>query len=160
VKEPWTPSDQPPVRKGRPHGHVPGSRTYKRHGGTAAIARIKLRGLDEVDKRTTAARAILAFKQDLSNALGGDLSPQKNIMVDLAARAHALVDHLDSWIFRQRKLITKDKKLLDVVVQRTRIADHLVRTLKDLGLDRVPRDVATLDSYVQEKYGNGAKEPT
>jgi len=103
------------------------------------MARIKLRGLSAIDRRTAAARATLAFKRELIAALGGEagLSPQRRKLIDLAARASLLLDHIDAWLFQQRSLVNaRAKTLLPVLVQRQAIADHLTRLLDKLGLDR------------------------
>ena len=103
------------------------------------MARIKLRGLSAIDRRTAAARATLAFKRELIAALGGEagLSPQRRKLIDLAARASLLLDHIDAWLFQQRSLVNaRAKTLLPVLVQRQAIADQLTRLLDKLGLDR------------------------
>src|SRR5262249_51238175 len=103
-------------------------RPYTRHGLTAPMVRIKLAGFSAIDRRTAAARATLAFKHELIAALGGEagLSPQRRKLIDLAARASLLLDHVDAWLFQQRSLVNaRAKTLLPVLVQRQAIADHL-----------------------------------
>src|SRR5215475_4973359 len=117
-------------------------RPYSRHGLTAPMVRIKLAGFGAIDRRTAAARATLAFKHELIAALGGeaDLSPQRRKLIDMAARASLLLDHIDAWLFQQRSLVNaRAKTLLPVLVQRQAIADHLTRLLDKLGLDRMPQ---------------------
>lgn len=89
-------------------------------------------------------------------ALGGDdaLSPQRRRLVDLAARAALLVDHVDAWLFTQRSLVNaRNRTLLPIVVQRVQLADHLARLLDKLGLERVPRKVPTLAEYLTSRNG-------
>ena len=132
------------------------ARTRSRHGLNAPMTRIKLRGFRAIDRRTVAARETLAFRSELVAALGGeaDLSPQRRRLVDLATRASLLLDHIDAWLFEQRSLINaRGKTLLPVLVQRQGLADHLVRLLDKLGLDRIPLKVTDLSAYVREKYG-------
>ena len=128
-----------------------------RHGLTVPMVRVKLRGFRALDRRMAGAREALGFKSELATALGGeaDLSPQRRRLVDLAARASLLVDHVDAWLFEQRSLVNaRAKTLLPVLVQRQALADHLARLLDKLGLDRVPQRVPALDEYVREKYGS------
>ena len=135
-------------------------RPYTRHGLNAPMARIRLRGFRAIDRRTAAARETLAFKSDLVAALGGevDLSPQRRKLVDMAARAALLLDHVDAWLFEQRSLVNaRAKILLPVLVQRHAIADHLARLLDKLGLDRVPQKVTDLQSYVATRYGGDGR---
>jgi hypothetical protein len=110
-------------------------RPYSRHGLNAPMARIKLRGFSAIDRRTAAAREHLAFRRELANALGGeaDLTPQQRKLIDLAARASALLDHVDAWLFQQPRLVNaRAKTLLPILVQRQALADHLVRLLDKL----------------------------
>jgi hypothetical protein len=103
------------------------------------MVRIKLAGFSAIDRRTAAARATLAFKHELIAALGGEthLSPQRRKLIDLAARASLLLDHIDAWLFQQRSLVNaRAKTLLPILVQRQAIADHVTRLLDKLGLDR------------------------
>ena len=70
-------------------------RSYTRHGLTAPMVKVKLAGFGAIDRRTAAARATLAFKNELIAALGGEagLSPQRRKLIDLAARASLLLPH-------------------------------------------------------------------
>ena len=133
-------------------------RPYSRHGLNAVKARVKLRGLAAIDMRTVAAREMIAFRDDLVSALGGEseLSPQRRKLVDLAARATLYLDHIDGWLAAQHSLINhRSRSVLPVLVQRQGLADHLARLLDKLGLDRVPRRVKSLNEYLAEKYTEG-----
>src|SRR5262249_7275843 len=99
-------------------------------------------------------RATLAFKQELIAALGGEaqLSPQRRKLIDMAARASLLLDHIDAWLFQQRSLVNaRAKTLLPVLVQRQAIADHLTRLLDKLGLDRVVKPIDLASYYADAK---------
>src|SRR5262245_23400800 len=107
-------------------------RSYTRHGLTAPMVKVKLAGFGAIDRRTAAARATLAFRTELVTALGGEaqLSPQRRKLIDMAARASMLLDHVDAWLFEQRRLINaRSKTLLPVLVQRQALAEHLARLL-------------------------------
>src|SRR5262245_4685178 len=115
-------------------------RSYTRHGLPAPMVKVQLAGFGAIDRRTVAARETLAFKHELIAALGGEarLSPQRRKLIDLASRASLLLDHIDAWLFQQRSLVNaRAKTLLPVLVQRQALADHLIRLLDKLGLDRV-----------------------
>jgi hypothetical protein len=130
----------------------------------AVKARVKLRGLAAIDMRTVAAREMVAFRDDLVSALGGEseLSPQRRKLVDLAARTTLYLDHIDGWLAAQHSLINqRTRSVLPVLVQRQGLADHLARLLDKLGLDRVPRRVKSLGDYLAEKYAEApANGPT
>jgi hypothetical protein len=117
------------------------------------MARVRLRGLTAIDRRTAAARGLLAFRDDLVAALGGDatLSPQRRKLIDLAARAALFLDHVDGWLTGQESLVNKrSRSVIPALVQRQSIADHLARLLDKLGLDRVPKRVQTIDDLVRD----------
>jgi hypothetical protein len=120
------------------------------------MVRIKLAGWRAIDRRTATARETLAFKRELVAALGGeaDLSPQRRKLVDMAARASLLLDHVDAWLFQQRSLVNaRAKTLLPVLIQRQALADHLARLLDKLGLDRQSQKVgptSTVRIYIPD----------
>jgi len=133
------------------------TRANSRHGLNAVKTRVALRGMAAIDMRTVAAREMLAFRNELVAALGGDteLSPQRRKLVDLASRAALYLDHLDAWLAEQHSLINRrSRSVLPVLLQRQTLADHLARLLDKLGLDRVPQKVSDLASYVERRYGD------
>jgi hypothetical protein len=124
-------------------------RSYTRHGLNAPMARIKLRGLSAIDRRTAAAREHLALRRELANAVGGeaDLTPQQRKLIDLAARASLLLDHVDAWLFQQPRLVNaRAKTLLPILVQRQALADHLIRLLDKLPV--MPEPAPSVDRAV------------
>ena len=138
------------------------TRANSRHGLNAVKTRVALRGMAAIDMRTVAAREMLAFRNELVAALGGDteLSPQRRKLVDLASRAALYLDHLDAWLAEQHSLINRrSRSVLPVLLQRQTLADHLARLLDKLGLDRVPQKVSDLASYVERRYGDRSMPP-
>ena len=132
-----------------------------RHGLTAPMVRVKLQGFRAIDRRTAGGRGALAFRSELIAALGGeaDLSPQRRRLVEMAARAALLVDHVDGWLVGQRSLVNaRSRSLLPVLTQRQALADHLVRVLEKLGLDRMPKKVTDLATYLQSRYGESGSD--
>src|SRR5439155_15193579 len=92
-------------------------------------------GFSAIDRRTAVAREHLALRCELANALGGEasLTPQQRKLIDMAARASLLLDHVDNWLFQQRSLVNaRAKTLLPILVQRQALADHLTRLLDKL----------------------------
>jgi hypothetical protein len=130
-------------------------RAYSRHGLNAVKTRVKLRGLAAIDMRTVAAREMLAFRDELIAALGGDtvVTPQQRKLVDLAARASLYLDHLDAWLAGQQTLINRrSRSVLPVLLQRQSIAEHLARLLDRLGLDRALAKAPTLAAIRAETH--------
>lgn len=129
-------------------------RAYSRHGLNALKARVKVRGLQAIDRRTAAARALLAWRAELIADLGGEdaISTQQRTVVELAATTKLYVDSLDAWIMEHGNLMNARKRaVLPVVKDRMQLADALVRYLTALGLQRRTKQVPDLGSYLAEK---------
>ncbi len=132
-----------------------------RHGLNRAMTRIKLRGLDAIDHRTTPARALLAWREQLIADLGGvdALSAQKLALVNLAATTRALIDHADNWLLTQPSIINKRRKaFVPIVAQRTALCDSLSRLLAHLGLQRVPKAIPSLQDYLRSMEAEKASK--
>lgn len=125
-------------------------RTYSRHGLTALKVRVAVRGLSAIDQRTLAGRGLVVWQKELIAALGGEASitPQKREIIRDCAVTKLLRDSIDAWLLSQPSLINLRKRaLLPVVKERLQIADHLLKSLSLLGLDRKavdPPDLAAL----------------
>jgi len=125
--------------------------TKKMRLSMAALkARIQLKGLHAVDTRTAAAKHLIAWRAELTAALG-DPSPQQLVLIELCVRARAVLDHIDAYVMEQPSLINRrHRRVLPIVEQRTKIADHLAKLLAQLGLSRVPKPVQSLEEIVAE----------
>ena len=129
-------------------------RAYSRHGLYALKARVKVRGFHAIDRRTAAARALLAWRAELIVDLGGEdaISTQQHTVVELAATTKLYLDSVDAWIMEHGNLINARKRaVLPVVKDRMQLADALVRYLTALGLQRRTKQVPDLGSYLAEK---------
>ncbi len=129
-------------------------RAYSRHGLNALKARVKVRGLQAIDRRTAAARALLAWRAELIADLGGEdaISTQQQTLVEIATRTKLYVDSLDAWIMEHGNLMNARKRgVLPVVKDRMQLADALVRYLTALGLQRRTKQVPDLGSYLAGK---------
>jgi hypothetical protein len=118
----------------------------------ALKARIALKGLHAVDRRTAAARHLLTWRSELVTALGGDPSPKQLALIELCTRARAILDHVDNYVLSLDSLVNKrGRKLVPIVGQRTQLADHLSKLLAQLGLTRIARDTQTLEGFLASK---------
>jgi hypothetical protein len=116
------------------------------------IDEVASRGGRIIDARTRVGRAMLAWRAELVQDLGGQdqLSTQQTAILDVAVRTRLLLDSVDSWMVRQPSLIDKRKRALHPIVQqRTALADALVRHLTALGLARVAREANSLSDYLK-----------
>ncbi|MEE9159100.1 MAG: hypothetical protein V3U60_12015 [Gammaproteobacteria bacterium] len=131
-------------------------RAYSRHGLSALKARVRVRGFQAIDRRTAAARALLAWRAELIADLGGEeaISTQQRTLVELATRTKLYVDSLDAWIMEHGNLMNARKRaVLPVVKDRMQLADALARYLAALGLQRRTKQVQDLGSYLAGKKG-------
>lgn len=113
---------------------------------------------ERLDGRSKVAVAARSFKQDVRNDLGGDLSRAQEVLLEAAAQSWVILASIDDWLSRQPTLITRKRAILPVVESRMRIADSLVRQLKELGLERKARPVPTLAAYLASK-GETSQKP-
>jgi hypothetical protein len=133
-----------------------GSRT----GLNALKARVKVRGLQAIDRRTVAAQALLGWRRDLVDDLGGEaaVSAQQMAVVEAAVRTRLYVDHLDAWIFEHGSLVNARRRSVHPVVrERQQLVDSLARLLGLLGLERRPPKAVDLTAYLRERYGPGER---
>jgi len=137
------------------------TRSYSRHGLNALKARVKVRGLTAIDKRTAAAQALLAWRRELVADLGGEeaVSAQQRALVELAVRTRLYVDSLDAWIMEQPSLVNARKRSVHpVLLQRQQLADALARYMTQLGLERKAKDVRDLRTYLAERASEGGSK--
>ncbi len=135
-------------------------RTYTRHGLNALKARVKVRGLAAIDRRTAAARTLIAWRRELIADLGGEqaISAQQRALVELAVRTRLFVESLDAWIMGQPSLVNARRRAAHPVVQqRQQFADALSRYLAQLGLERrTAAEPCDLRAYLAEREAGAA----
>jgi hypothetical protein len=123
-----------------------------RHGLHALTRRVSAKGLRSVDGRTTAMRAVAAWKADLIADLGGDPSAQKLTLIDAATKTMLYLNHVDSWLMQQSTLVNKRKRaILPILRERQGLVDSLSRLLQQVGLERQATPVKPLAQYIAEK---------
>jgi len=122
-----------------------------RHGLNALKARVKVRGFGAIDVRTVAGRALVEWRRELVEDLGGAdaVSAQQRAVVDLAVRTRLYVDSLDAWLMEQPSLVLARKRaVLPVLRERQILADSLARLLGQLALERRAKTVPALRGYL------------
>lgn len=132
------------------------TRPYSRHGLNALKARVKVRGLAAIDRRTAAGRALLAWRAELVADLGGveGLSAQELALIDLAVRTRLYVDSLDVWLMEQPSLVlSRRKAVVPVLRERQQLSDSLARLLGQLGLHRRQKAAPSLAEILGELRG-------
>jgi hypothetical protein len=119
--------------------------------------KVVLKGWSSIDMRSTAAQQAISWRDELITALGGDdaITPQRRALVDSAARTQLFLGHIDAFLVQQPSIINQRKKcVFPLVKERQVLADSLARLLAQIGLERIPKPVGTLQDYI-EKYSEG-----
>jgi len=127
-----------------------------RHGLNALKARVMVRGLQAIDQRTVAAQALLGWRRELVDDLGGEavVSAQQIALVEAAVRTRLYVDSLDAWIMEHGSLVNARRRSVHPVVrERQQLVDSLARLLGLLGLERRPPKAVDLSTYLRDRYG-------
>ena len=80
---------------------------------------MKVRGLQAIDRRTSAARALLGWRKDLLDDLGGEttVSAQQMAPVDAAVRTRLYVDHVGAWIMERGTLINAKRRSVYPIIR-------------------------------------------
>ncbi len=125
-------------------------RSYTRHGVCALKARVMVRGLSAIDRRTAAAQHLLGWRRELLEDLGGEavVSAAQLALVEVATRTRLFLDHVDALLLARPTLVIRGRRLLPLVEQRQRLADGLLRTLQALGLEKRKAPVPSLEAWV------------
>ena len=98
-----------------------------------------VRGLQAIDRRSAAARALMRWRTELVRDLGGEqqISAQQRALVDLASRSKLYLDSLDAFLMTQPSLVNaRRRSVIPVLRERQALADSLARVLQSLGLER------------------------
>jgi len=84
--------------------------------------------LDTIDRRSSAAVFMRRVREDITDQLGGDVSPAQAILIEEAAKTALIVKATGDYILRQSEGRVRDGSLLPVVVQREQLVGSLTRT--------------------------------
>ena len=129
-----------------------GNANAQKHGLSPLRKAMNTLGNRALDKRTTAAKALVQWREDLIRDLGGDVSTQQDAIISLAVKTKLLLDSVDVWLLQQPTLIIKRKKaIIPAVTQRQQLADALSRYMSQLGLERRAKQVLTVDQ-IKRRY--------
>jgi hypothetical protein len=137
------------------------SKTRSRSGLHGLMHAVSVRGMASLDGRSKAMRSVSSWKESLLADLGGaaNVSIQKMALVDVASRTKLFLDHIDSWLVQQDSLVNKRKRaILPILRERMALADSLARVMIQIGLQRVPKPVQDLRSYIAD-YDKQKEQP-
>lgn len=129
-------------------------RPYLAHGLHTLKRRLQVRGLEGIDKRSGAGRALAEWRRELVADLGGPeaLSAQQRTVVEAAAQKRLLLDSVGAWLLEHPKLVNgRRRALYPVVLQWAQLADSLVRDMTTLGLERRKPPPPSLENWWQQR---------
>jgi len=127
-----------------------GNQNATKHGFSRLKALLNGGGLDQ---RTSLYRALLAKEKELATSLGGDPSPQEQMIISDTIKTLLFLGSLDAYLIGLKSLVRKGR-VHCVLSERTRLAGHLRENLKTLGLERRAKPIPDLH-HRRKKFGAG-----
>lgn len=138
------------------------TRSYKKHGLTAAKTALRTYGMRTLDGRTRAARELSEWRSSLIADLGGEqnVSAQQRAIIELCVHDVLLLGPLEAYLASMPSIVNKQKRrVYDVVLQRNKLADGLAGRLKLLGLEKHKPPAEDLSSYLEGKAEDAELAP-
>ena len=141
----------------RPSVPVPGGNDRRPRTGLLALkAKVMLRGLAVVNRRTKAARDVVKWRAELVAELGGEpgMTAARLTRIETLVRTKLLLEHLDAQLLEYDTLFSRKRGTLRpqvkaILTERNRMAEALERGLAALGATRAKDTVLpSLDDLV------------
>jgi hypothetical protein len=118
------------------------------------MARVSVKGLNALDKRSAGYRALAEWRASLTKDLGGDLSTQEAAMVELICRTKLFLDSIDLFLMEQPSLVNKKKRVaFGILATRNSMANTLASLLDRVGLQRRDPPMKSLTEFLAERKG-------
>jgi len=135
-------------------GAQPGNANARQHGVYSLQRRLKSAGLAKLDGRSALERLKRDWKDDVRTALGGDLAPQKEALLELAANTWLMASSADDFILERGAINRRRGALRPIVEQRAKLVRTLRELLTAIGLERAEPPGETLRDVVA-RYERG-----
>jgi hypothetical protein len=110
----------------------------------------------KIDGRTSLHKVLREKERELITALGGDPSPQEQVLIADAVKTLLYVGTLDQYLMSLDGGIVRGNKVISVVDTRVKLAAHLRENLKALGLQRRAKRIGVADILSQEQESDSA----
>ena len=128
----------------RPSVPLPGGSDRRPRTGLLALkAKVMLRGLAVVNRRTKAARDVVKWRAELVAELGGEpgMTAARLTRIETLVRTKLLLEHLDAQLLEYDTLFSRKRGTLRpqvkaILTERNRMAEALERGLAALGTSR------------------------
>jgi hypothetical protein len=145
----------------KPTGAPKGSKNHLKHGYYSLVKLIRNRS-GALDKRTIMGKMVLETIRDLTASLGGDLSPQEQMLVDDVALDTLLLKSLNNIVATVQPL--RKGKVHAAFQLRTQLIAQRREHLKLLGIKRVAKPILGIDAikarYERQDEDNDKPEAT
>ena len=116
------------------------SRNATKHGLNSMKRSLNKLGSRGIDRRTRYGKALFAWKAHLITDLGGDqtVTTQELQVIDTIIKDKLILDSIDVYILElgDKVINRRSRRLYPIVLQRTALADSMVKKLTILGLSR------------------------
>ena len=135
------------------------TRPYRQHGLAGAKKHMREYGSRAIDGRTSAAKALQAWRAAVVDDLGGEdaISSMQMTLIDEAAKLKLLLHGVDAWLLSQDRppIDKRERKMWRVVKDTMPLRNSLVQIMGMLGLER-ERKVIDARDWAVEEYGEDA----
>jgi hypothetical protein len=131
------------VPPNRARGAQRGNRNAEKHGVYSLSRRLKGAGLAKVDGRSALERLKADWKAEIRAARGGQLSPQLEVLLEVASNTWLMLSSADDFILEHGVVNKRKGSLRPIVEQRARLVRSLRELLGAIGLDD--------DDYVERR---------
>src|SRR5438128_7012358 len=111
-----------------------------------------------LDERSSLFRALREKEQELTQALGDDVSPQQAAIINDTVKTMLYLGSLDRYLSGLKSLVRRGK-VHAVLGERTRLAAHLRENLRTLGLQRRVKTPSLADLFPAEGPDEIEEEP-
>ena len=122
------------------------------HGNALLKKAVKELGARALDGRTALAKELAEERRELILALGGpsEVSPQEMAIIDMIAQKRIRRKPVAHWALlnRDRLFDRRKKKMAPIALELEQMEESEVRLLKELGLKRRAKQVASLSDYL------------
>jgi hypothetical protein len=129
------------MSKKGPGGAPVGNGNALKHGYHSLVTTLNK---GSVDRRTMLGRWQMEKEKELATALGGDPSPQQQIIITDTVKVLLYLASIDAYLLRLKSAVRRGK-LHPVMSDRGKLATHLRENLKTLGLSRRIKAVSIND---------------
>jgi hypothetical protein len=126
----------------------------QKHGLRVLKRAVKVLGSRVMDQRTTAAKALRAWRAEIVADLGGreNVTTAQLALLDEAVLTKLVLASVNAWLMAQPSLVSgRNRGVLPAVLHRNQLVATLKGLLETLGLERRARQVPSLQEYLATK---------